>query len=188
MNVYRNDNGVPVVRVPGTLWYTIVGKNRYEFAPIVHREIRNYDRNIEMIDDFVGNIKTRGLYGTDINGGNSDSTKKLVKQDEDYVSCVNYYARDKRGELLRCVDNVTFSMRRGTVVDIPKEVYPALKIKKGYWVPFSDGEWHKTKKINKNGEVLFMNGELRDLDYIVSEMIQYMHDRLNNQSQSCEMS
>lgn len=175
MVILRDSQGRPVVRVPGSFWYNIVGTSKYEFAPDVHSEIRSYDCNI---------VRISQLIGIDANGSNSYETEQLVKEAEEYVSCVNHYVRDKDGELVRYGDdvdkesNATFNMRYGIVVEISQKRYSAIEIKRGYWIPFSSGAWNVIKRMRDDGTIIFKDGKYRDIDYVISEMIQYMHDNL----------
>lgn len=181
MVIYRNHDGEPVVNVPGTLWYNIVGTDKYEFSPAIHGEVWADDFNLSKVSETIL-VKA--------NGTNSLETKQLVDETREYLSCVNRYMRDEDGNIVRFgndVDkenNATLDMRFGIAVDMPSKYRSAVSIKENDWVPFSDGTWHKISRINEDNSVTLENGKIRDCAYLISETIKYLHDHLPENDES----
>lgn len=165
MVIYRNHDGEPVVNVPGTLWYNIVGTDKYEFSPAIHGEVWADDFNLAKVSETLL-VKA--------NGTNSLETKQLVDETREYLSCVNRYMRDEDGNIVRF----------GVIVDMPYKYRSAVSIKKHDWIPFSNGNWHKVIRINKDNSVLLEDGKIRDCAYLISETIKYLHDHLPEEKES----
>ncbi len=181
MVIYRNHDGEPVSNVPGTLWYNIVGTDKYEFSPAIHGEVWADDFNLAKVSETLL-VKA--------NGTNSLETKQLVDEAREYLSCVNRYMRDEDGNIVRFgndVDkenNTTLDMRFRIAVFIPSKCRSVVSIKENDWVPFSDGTWHKVSRINKDNSVLLEDGKIRDCAYLISETIKYLHDHLPEEKES----
>lgn len=178
MKVLRNNEGRPVVRVPSSNYYNIVGTDGYEISPEVHIEIRNYDFNIEMISQRMGCYRINNFVVIDANGKNSYDTQRLVKNAEYDVSCVNYYGRNRKGELILYYGNKAINIMTGNEVRKSSKRYSPIGIKRGYVIPSVRDDWHVVKKVKRDGGIVLEDGFCWDEEYLVSNTIEYMHTKL----------
>lgn len=69
-------------------------------------------------------------------------------------------------------------MRLGIAVNTPRKTRSVLTLSKDDWVPFADATWHRVTKVRGNGTVELDDGKYRDIEYLVAQMIEYMHNNL----------
>lgn len=178
MKVLRNNEGRPVVRVPNSNYYNIVGTDGYELAPEVHSEIRKFDINLEATVFLISGRYSSHIAGINANGENSYDTQRLVKEAEDGVSCVNYYGRNMKGELVLYYGNKAINIMNGNEVKKSKKRYSPIEIKRGYVIPSIRDDWHVVKRVKHDGSIVLEDGFCWDEEYLVSNLIEYMQTKL----------